>query len=269
MRNLPNRQLSCGNSIEAKLKQVLAATASKPSRIDPSVAKILQNYVRLFFRRSHQPPTNYPTSMAKTRSIEFEFAGSPVKFNMIKVDRNKLYGYKIVEVLDENDEECELTTLADDGKTLIGKGGTGIGYLDADGNWSDKSQLNPVDLEGKPIEPVLSSFSAPIQLAEEISIEDYLDHNIRLIYQLEIDEATHPLIDKLKSGAIFLFDYSFRGGLEADAGIMLINDDEEIFFLVGDKTNVSFKGLQQSAPVATDEGETTDDEAGLMDFGMI
>ena len=215
------------------------------------------------------PPTNYPTSMAKTRSIEFEFAGSPVTFNMIKVDRNKLYGYKIVEVLDENDEECELTTLADDGKTLIGKGGTGIGYLDADGNWSDKSQLKPVDLEGKPIEPVLSSFSAPIQLAEEISIEDYLDHNIRLIYQLEIDEATHPLIDKLKSGSIFLFDYSFRGGLEADAGIMLINDDEEIFFLVGDKTNVSFKGLQQSAPVATDEGETTDDEAGLMDFGMI
>jgi len=122
--------------------------------------------------------------MAKTRSIEFEFAGTPITFN----------------VLDENDEPCELTTLADDGKTLIGKGGTGIGYLDADGNWSDKSQLNPVNLEGKPIEPVLSSFSAPIQLAQEISIEDYLDHNIRLIYQLEVDQASHPLIDKLKSG---------------------------------------------------------------------
>ena len=207
--------------------------------------------------------------MARTRSIEFEFAGTPITFNMIKVDRNKLYGYKILDVLDENDDPCELTTLADDGKTLIGKGGTGIGYLDADGNWSDKSQLKPVDLEGKPIEPVLSSFSAPIELATEISIEDYLDHNIRLIYQLEIDETSHPLIDKLKSGSIFLFDYSFRGGLEADAGIMLINDEDEIFFLVGDKTSVSFKGLQQSAPVATEEDEATGDDAGLMDFGMI
>lgn len=207
--------------------------------------------------------------MAKTRSIEFEFKGTPITFNMIKVDRNKLYGYKVLDVLDENDEPCELTTLADDGKTLIGKGGTGIGYLDADGNWSDKSQLNPVDLQGKPIQPVLSSFSAPIELATEISIEDYLDHNIRLIYQLEIDQTSHPLIDKLKSGAIFLFDYSFRGGLEADAGIMLINDEDEIFFLVGDKTSVSFKGLQQSAPVATEEAVATNDDAGLMDFGMI
>ena len=207
--------------------------------------------------------------MAKTRSIEFEFAGTPVTFNMIKVDRNKLYGYKVLDVLDEQGEPCELTTLADDGKTLIGKGGTGIGYLDADGNWSDKSQLKPVDLQGKPIEPVASSFSAPIPLLKEISIEQYLDHNIRLVYQLELSQENQPLIDKLKSGTIFLFDYSFRGGLEADAGIMLINDDEEIFFLVGDNTSVSFTGLQQSAPVATDQGESEDDQAGLMDFGMI
>ena len=207
--------------------------------------------------------------MAKTRSIEFEFAGTPVTFNMIKVDRNKLYGYKVLDVLDEQGEPCELTTLADDGKTLIGKGGTGIGYLDADGNWSDKSQLKPVDLQGKPIEPVPSSFSAPIPLLKEISIEQYLDHNIRLVYQLELSQENQALIDKLKSGTIFLFDYSFRGGLEADAGIMLINDDEEIFFLVGDNTSVSFTGLQQSAPVATDQGESEDDQAGLMDFGMI
>ena len=208
--------------------------------------------------------------MAKrTRTIEFEFAGSPVAFNMIKVDRNKLYGYKVLDVLDENDDPCELTTLADDGKTLIGKGGTGIGYLDADGNWSDKSALSPVNLEGKPIEPVVSSFLAPIPLGQEISIEDYLDHNIRLIYQLAPAETSQPLIDKLNDGTIFLFDYSFRGGLEADAGIMLMNDDNEIFFLVGDRTSVSFKGLQQSAPVATDENEAEDGESSLMDFGMI
>ena len=223
--------------------------------------------------------------MAKTRSIEFEFAGAPIQFNMIKVDRNKLYGYKVLEVLDDQGDPCELTTLADDGKTLIGKGGTGIGYLDADGNWSDKSELSPVDLEGKTITPVASSFSAPIPLAKQISIEEYLDHNIRLIYQLQFDQnenedqdeknaqpgppQAQSLIDQLKSGAIFLFDYSFRGGLEADAGIMLINDDDEIFFLVGDKTSVTYKGLQQSAPVAADETESMDDEGELMDFEMI
>ena len=204
---------------------------------------------------------------------------------MIKVDRNKLYGYKVLEVLDDQGDACELTTLADDGKTLIGKGGTGIGYLDADGNWSDKSELSPVDLEGKAITPVPSSFSAPIPLAKEISIEEYLDHNIRLIYQLQFNEdqedgqaaqpqeaqpqEAQPLVDKLKSGSIFLFDYSFRGGLEADAGIMLVNDDDEIFFLVGDQTGVTYKGLQQSAPVAAEETDSSEEDGGLMDFGMI
>lgn len=208
----------------------------------------------------------------KKRSIEFEFGGQPVEFEMNKVDRSRLYGYKELEVLDESGEKCELTTLADDGKTLIGKGGTGIGYLTADGDWCDKSELKPVDLEGKTITPVKSSFSAPIPLTKEISIDNYLDHNIRLIYQLDLQTENPLLVEKLKSGAIFKFPYSFRGGLEADAGIMLMNGEEEIFFLVGDETSVAFKGLQQAAPVTATDGTDSDDEddgGGLMDFGMI
>ena len=206
----------------------------------------------------------------KKRSIEFEFGGTPLQFEMNKVDRTKLYGYKELEVLDESGEPCELNTLADDGKTLIGKGGTGIGHLTADGDWVEKSDLKPVDLEGKTITPVKSSFSAPIPLKQEITLDDYLDHNIRLIYQLDLVSENADLLGKLKSGSIFKFDYSFRGGLEADAGLMLMNDDEEIFFLVGDKTSITFKGLQQSAPVATSEETTEDaDAGGLMDFGMI
>jgi len=169
--------------------------------------------------------------MAKrTRSIEFDYGGQPIEFEMHKVDRTKLYGFKVLEVLDENGAPCELTTLADDGKTLIGKGGTGIGYLTADGDWCEKGDLKPVDLEGKPITPVKSSFSAPIPLAKEISIEEYLNHNFRLIYLLELKEENPKLVEQLKSGTIFKFGYSFRGGLEADAGVMLMNDDDEIFF---------------------------------------
>ena len=59
---------------------------------------------------------------------------------MTKVDRAKLYGYKELLVLDENGETCEMATLAEDGHTVVGKGGTGMGYLSADGQWCDKSQ---------------------------------------------------------------------------------------------------------------------------------
>lgn len=204
------------------------------------------------------------------KPLKFIFNDHPIEFEMTKVDRSKLYGFKELEVLDENGDACELTTLADDGRTLVGKGGTGIGYLDADGNWCDKSTLNPVDLEGNTITPVPSSFSAPIMLDNEVSVDEYLEHNIRLTYQLQPTEISDGLMERLSGGAIFHFPYSYRGGLESDAGFLLTNADNEVFFVVGDRTNIDYKNLQVTAPVAvdepTDEGGADDD---LMDFGMI
>ena len=203
------------------------------------------------------------------KPIRFLHAGKQLAFQMQKVDRSKLYGYKEILVTDEQEEVCELATLADDGKTLVGKGGTGIGQLTADGKWTDKTKLKPVDLEGNEIKPVPSSFAAPIDLKEETTIDDYLDHNIRLIYRLTIDsdsETEEKLHRKLKDGAILKFPYSYRGGLEADVGFMLMNHQNEIFFVVGGPTVVDFVGLQQVAPaVSSDEP----DEGDLMDFSMM
>ena len=202
------------------------------------------------------------------RTLTFSLGDNQIDFEMHKVDRSRLYGFKELLVLDENNEPCELNTLAEDGKTLIGKGGTGIGYLDADRNWVEKSDLTAVDLEGNQIDPVPSSFSAPIELGEKADSEDFLNHNIRLIYRLESESLDDELARQLSEGAIFKFPYSFRGGLEADAGFMLHNEAGEIFFLVGDQSSVEYVGLQQAAPTAS---ETTGDDAAddLMDFGMI
>ena len=99
------------------------------------------------------------------KPLVFQLGESKISFAMIKVDRSKLYGFKEIEALDEADEKCDLATLAGDGCTLIGRGGTGLGWLDADGSWCDKSQLTPIDKDGREIEPVPSSFGAPRELA--------------------------------------------------------------------------------------------------------
>ena len=104
------------------------------------------------------------------KPIRFSHAGKQLAFQMHKVDRSKLYGYKELLVTDDTEQVCELATLADDGKTLVGKGGTGIAQLTADGKWTDKTKLKPVDLEGNEITPVPSSFAAPIELEEEVPI---------------------------------------------------------------------------------------------------
>ena len=201
------------------------------------------------------------------KPIKFNFAGEESVFEMHKVDRSRLYGYKELEVLDENGNACVLTTLAKDGQSLIGKGGTGIGYVDADGNWCDKDQMKPVDLQGNKITPVASSFAAPIELSEEASTERFLDHNIRLIYELDPEGITPELAKRLQAGAMFMFPYSYRGGLEADTGFLMTNAAGDIFFLVGDDSNIEFKSLQQVVPVT--DYEANDDDASLMDFDMI
>lgn len=210
--------------------------------------------------------------MAKRRSkpLVFQFEDSVVSFDMVKVDRSKLYGFKELEVNDGEGNPCELATLADDGKTVIGKGGTGIGQISSDGIWCDKTQLMPVDIEGEEITPVTTSFGTTIPLEQTATLDTFLNHNIRLCYIMESEDLHESLMEKLKNGTIFQFPYSYRGGLVADTGFLLLNSDGQIFFLVGDPTAVEFVGLQQAASVVAETAdETEDSEDSLMDFGMI
>ena len=153
------------------------------------------------------------------------------------------------------------------GRTIVGRGGTGIGYVSADGQWCDKTALKPVDVEGQEIEPVASSYSAPIKLFETATCDEYLSHNIRLVYQLQTDDDTSDLMRELQRGTIFTFPYSYRGGLEADAAFLLLGDDGNMFLAVGNPTKVEFIGLQQTAAIVEEDGDT--EETDLMDFDMI
>ncbi|MEM0927562.1 MAG: hypothetical protein AAGJ83_16065, partial [Planctomycetota bacterium] len=179
------------------------------------------------------------------KPLVFLWGDRELAFTLSKVDRSKLYGYKELEVLDENGTACELATLADDGCTVVGRGGTGLGYLDADGCWCDKSDLTPIDIDGNEIEPVDSSFHEPIKLFETVTAETYLGHNIRLVYHLETEEIDAELLSELKLGTIFSFPYSYRGGLEADAGFLLLDSEDHLFLAVGNPTQADMIGMRQ------------------------
>ena len=97
------------------------------------------------------------------------------------------------------------------------------------------------------MQPVPSSYSAPIPLAETATVDEYLQHNIRLVYQTHQRRERASLRQPLAEGKIFKFPYSYRGGLEADAGFLLQGEDGNIFFVVGNPTKVEFVGLCRSA----------------------
>lgn len=209
------------------------------------------------------------------RPLTFQLGEDEISLQMQKVDRTKLYGSKEQLAVDKSDAPCELATLADDGRTLIGKGGTAMGWIDADGKWCDKSALTPVNVDGDKVDPVPSSFGRPIQLFETVDIETYLEHNIRLLYNMQLEDPTaednsayRQIVDALRSGTIFAFDYSFRGGLVADAAFLIANEEDEIMMAVGTRSNVNMIGLQASAASESDveDGSAEDD---TFSFDMI
>jgi len=199
------------------------------------------------------------------KPLVVQFAGVDLPLEMSRVERSDLYGYVEVEALDSKGRKCFSATLADDGQTVVASGGSAFAKLSPDGKWLEKTQIKPVDAEGKEMAPVPSSFSAPVPLATTVSVEEYLSHNIRSVYQVSSEADLSPLLAKLKDGVIFSFPYSFRGGLEADAGFLLLAADGTPFVAVGSPTKLEFINFDQPAAAEEEAAEGEED----LDFGMM
>jgi len=204
--------------------------------------------------------------MAKPLVVEFQ--GQTVSLALEKIDRSKLYGYVDTEVVDESGKACELATLLGDGHSLVGKGGKALAYLSQEGLWRSKSELSPVDNNGKPITPVKSTFDTVVKLEERATVEDYLAHNIRLVYHLTPDGEHPPLMEALRRGDIFRFPFSYRGGVSASPAFILLGADGNVFLCVGVLTALEFVGLKATAPILT-EGDEAPEEDDALDFSMV
>lgn len=106
-------------------------------------------------------------------------------------------------------------------------------------------------------------------LDRQASIDDYLSHNIHLVYRLEPEAENTALVDELKKGTIFQFPFSYRGGVEANAGFLLLGSDGNIFLCVGTPTAIDFIGLKAVAAVVPDETEAVPEEEELLDFSLV
>ena len=202
------------------------------------------------------------------RSLAFDFKGSEFALEIHKVDRSKLYGEVIIETLDPDGERCELASLARDGKTIIPMGGTASGYLNQDGEWVDRNALQPVNPDGEKLNEVPSSFNITTKLGEPVSIEDYLDHAIRLAYVLKPKDSLDPTFEKsLKEGAIYEVPFSYRGGAFADPAFLLADEKGNIWMMIGEPGQVDFLGFEQAAICGVNaEREEVDGDEPENDF---
>lgn len=207
------------------------------------------------------------------RKLDFNFDGEIFTLAITKVDRSKLYGRVETETFDANDKECTLATLARDGRTIIPYGGTASGYVNTEGQWVTRDELIPIDRDGKEIKDVASSFSAPTILETEVDIDTFLDHPIRLAYQLDPQaKINQELMDKLAAGAIYQFPFSYRGGIYFNPAFLIQSEDSVLWMLIGQKSDIEYVGFEQAAICAARAQELGEDDSGetdAFDFDML
>ena len=209
------------------------------------------------------------------KPLVLDYRGGQVSLGIQKVDRTRLYGYVDTEVVDEAGRACELGTLLGDGRSVVGKGGTGLAYLSPDGLWRKKAELRPVDRDGKPVPTLKSTFDTVVPLADQATIEDYLSHNIHLIYLLTHQppdgmpaQPIEELAEDLRGGTIYRFPFCYRGGIAATVGFLLAGGDGNLFLCVGVPTAIDYVGLKATAAVVADPcDEAAEDEA--LDFNLV
>ncbi|MEE9492480.1 MAG: hypothetical protein V3W04_03790 [Gammaproteobacteria bacterium] len=206
------------------------------------------------------------------RSLTFIYNGNNFDCSLNKVDRSKLYGSVKIETLDMDGNECSLATLLNDGKTLVPFGGTASGYMNPEGEWVCRKDITPVDFDGNKLPLVPSSFDGPIQLDSLVTVEDFLDHSIRLTYALNsVEGMDSSFLEAIREGKIFTTHFSYRGGVDPDPAFIMQGEDETIWFLIGEKNRVEYSTLELAGVIAeTQENDDGEDEGSdELDFGML
>jgi len=201
------------------------------------------------------------------KPLKFKIGENIYDLEPLKLDRKKLYGWSEKLVLDKKGSECNSLSLYLDFAMLIPKGGIGLGSISSDGKWVEKSDMIYMNEDGTPATLVPSSYDGEIELNEVVSLETFLEHNITSIYSLQGEENHPDFVKAIKENKeIFTFIFNYRADYEGDPAFLIENDDE-IFVLVGKKIEFNLIGFDESSII--DESETLENEDDEFDFSMM
>lgn len=201
------------------------------------------------------------------RPLILSLDGEEFSVSIRKIDRDQLYGSMEIEAFDEKGNPASLMVLAADGKTLMEKGGTALATVDEKGNSVERNTLRSVNLEGKAIEPVESSFNQTNML-RKAEVEDYLSQVVKSIYVIDPHEDGDIkfLLDHVSAGLIYSFPFSYRGGTEYD-NAFVIGNDTDAFMIIGKEARFQFAKLNQAAVL--DSMEEQEISADDIDFDLM
>lgn len=198
------------------------------------------------------------------RALVLVLGDEESRFQITKLDREKLYGKKERVIVDEENRPCQPAWLTADGSALVPVGGTAHVWIDEAWTAAEQGERKAVDPEGEALVEHASTLDVP-QAAAPVPAERVLDHVTHTVYELSPESIGAAMRAALKEGAIFEVPFAYRGGYERDRAFVLENG-EGIFALVGRPTG--FPMLSHQVQPAL-EGPEDDELEGDLDFSMM
>lgn len=201
------------------------------------------------------------------RKLVLKLGEKEYAFDVVKLDRSKLYGWKEVKAFDPEGNECIRTDLDETGTFFIPKGGKAMALVDSAGNWINRSELKAVLPDGTEAQLFESSYSAPIELGKSVSREEFLNCSIDYVYMLNSEETPDDLVSTIAANdGIYTFEYRYRADYTGSAAFIL-ESKGNLFLLTGKMMNFEFIGLEEAQEVDTESEDLSDDDD--LDFDMF
>jgi hypothetical protein len=105
-------------------------------------------------------------------------------FEISKIDRKKLYGFKKRLFIDEKGKECSKANLEEETGIVFVNSDISSCYLDYKGNYLEKKDLEAINENGKKVTKKESNIGKEVNL-QSISIEKALNLKVNSVYILE------------------------------------------------------------------------------------
>tara|TARA_Y100001970_G_C14081680_1_gene775071 strand:+ start:491 stop:1090 length:600 start_codon:yes stop_codon:yes gene_type:complete len=178
-------------------------------------------------------------------------------FEISKIDRKKLYGFKKRLFIDEKGKECSKANLEEETGIVFVNSDISSCYLDYKGNYLEKKDLEAINENGKKVKKQESTIGKEVNL-EPISIEDALNLKVNSVYILEPKNFDKDLKSKLDKGEIFSFPFNYYADFKLEDAIIL-KSEKEYFALIGRKTSCHWIG-ENSDDLPEEVEEFEDDD---------
>jgi len=184
-------------------------------------------------------------------------------FQLKKIERKKLYGYRKRLAVDENNEECKRASLTEDGKVLIKSGMTSQGWFIDGGKQIESSEIGAIDQNNNELDLIPSTLGVNQNLEGPVKPQELLDLSVTTVYSLIPDQISSDLESSLIKGQIWKFNFNFRADYRMETGFILKNDSG-YFAIIGVPNYIDM--LSPNVRPPEDEDADEDDE---LDFEMF